>query len=421
MPLFSSLVRVAGFLALISATAVAASAPQPSWTQFRIDGSHNVVLPQTLSATWTAVTGGPISSSPIVSGTTLYVGNNRGDVDAIDVASGRILWDRHFSNAVMTQPLLYNSMLIVGEGDEQSFGDQPTTVYVGRGTSAIVALDPSNGATKWTTAVAGSAMPTGAIVNGTYVEHNGAGWITALNPNTGAVVYARNLHSLASMTAALPLRDGTFVTLGVLTNSAFKLRAKDGATVWQTNFSSAGSGHGDCPPATDGTTMICTYMMPTGSATYTLPGNLTEQHVYALALKDGSKLWDVELQRGVLPERNEASIPLLVGGVVYLGSSIAPYMHAIDAKSGRVVWQRKVHAPVKGGIVSANGHVYFGDLQGYLWSLDQRNGNVVGSKLMHSGFNVGSPIVVGQTLIIGSRTGSVYAVPLQDIDNAHDG
>jgi hypothetical protein len=40
---------------------------------------------------------------------------------------------------------------------------------------------------------------------------------------------------------------------------------------------------------------------------------------------------------------------------------------------------------------------------------------------MRSGFNVGSPIIVGQTLIIGSRTGSVYAIPLQDIDNSHDG
>jgi hypothetical protein len=33
---------------------------------------------------------------------------------------------------------------------------------------------------------------------------------------------------------------------------------------------------------------------------------------------------------------------------------------------------------------------------------------------------VGSPIIVGSTLIIGSKTGTVYAVPLQSIRTSHD-
>ncbi len=421
MAIISPLLKAAGCGALVASATIAAMQPQSNWTQFRLDTTHNVVIGNALRANWTTVTGGPISSSPIVSGNTVYIGNNHGFVDAIDARTGRIIWSRHLSNDVMSQPLLYDGELIVGEGDEQSFGSDPSSVYVGEGTSAIVALDAQTGATKWYRNVAGSAMPTGAIINGTYVEHNGAGWITALDPSDGHILYRRYLHSIASMTAILPDGNNAFVTIGVLSNSVFKLQLNDGKTLWQTNFSAAGSGHGDCPPASDGNVMVCVYMMPVPPTKYTTPGVLAVQHAYALDLKTGAKRWDITLERGVLPIRNEASIPLIDRGVAYFGSSIAPYMHAVDVATGRVLWTQKVRGPVKGGIVAVNGRLYFGDLHGYLWSLDERTGHVVGCKRMRSGFNVDSPVAVGQTLVIGSRTGSLYAIPLQDIDNAHDG
>ncbi|MGB6519892.1 MAG: PQQ-binding-like beta-propeller repeat protein, partial [Candidatus Cybelea sp.] len=75
---------------------------------------------------------------------------------------------------------------------------------------------------------------------------------------------------------------------------------------------------------------------------------------------------------------------------------------------------------VKGGIVEVGGIVYFGDLGGYLWALDAKTGRVIGVKNMHTPFNVGSPIVVGRTLIIGSDSGSVIAVPLATIRSSQD-
>ena len=45
---------------------------------------------------------------------------------------------------------------------------------------------------------------------------------------------------------------------------------------------------------------------------------------------------------------------------------------------------------------------------------------MVGDKSMHRPFNVGSPVVDGATLIIGSDSGSVIAVPLAAIRSSHD-
>jgi glucose dehydrogenase len=160
--------------------------------------------------------------------------------------------------------------------------------------------------------------------------------------------------------------------------------------------------------------------MPVPPAQYTIAASPAIEHAYALDAKTGAKLWDVPLESGTLPPRNEAAIPLYANGVVYLGSAIAPYMHALDAATGRLLWKCKVHGPVKGGIVLVDGDVYFGDLRGYLWAVDAKTGAVIGDEKMPSGFNVGSPIAVGKTLIIGSRTGSVYALPLREIRAHHD-
>jgi outer membrane protein assembly factor BamB len=409
-------------LTIVAETMVAgAPIDNRDWIAFRMSPTNNAVIEGENEVRWTTVTGASISASPTLGGSTLYIGNNGGNLNALDVRTGHVLWTRHLSNALMSAPLLYHGLVIVGEGDEQSSGSAPNTLeYVGMGPSALVALDAATGATRWRTVVAGSAMPTPTIVQGMLVEHNGAGWVMGIDPMTGHTRYTRGLHSIASMTAALPIGDDRFVTVGVLDNGVWQLRAATGAIVWRARFPASGSGFGDCPPATDGTRIFCNYVAPPGAEPYTAVGSPAVQRAYALDVRTGAKLWDVALQSGTLPPRNEAAIPLVAGGIVYFGSALAPYMHAVDASSGRVVWQRHVRGPVKSGAVVLDGTLYFGDLAGYLWALNAKTGSVVGVKKMPSGFNVGSPIAVGRTLVVGSRTGSVYAIPLAAITAAHD-
>jgi outer membrane protein assembly factor BamB len=139
------------------------------------------------------------------------------------------------------------------------------------------------------------------------------------------------------------------------------------------------------------------------------------EHAYALDLKTGTLLWDMPLQSGPLPMRNEAGIPVVHNGVLYVGGAAAAWVNALDAKSGRVLWRKPIYGPVKSAFTVKKGVLYFGDLGGYLWALNAKTGARIGVKSMPTSFNVGSPIIVGKTLVIGSYTGSVYAVPLNDI------
>lgn len=263
-------------------------------------------------------------------------------------------------------------------------------------------------------------MPTPAIIDGILVNHDGAGWINGFDPATGSKRYANSIGSMASMSAILPVDGGDFVTAGVGSNAVWRLHADGGAVVWRSPFSKGASGLGDCPQVSDGSRVFCDYVSPVLPDQWTVIGDLVVQRAYAVDLRNGALLWDVALEGGTLPGRNEAAIPLLSDGLLYLGSAIAPWMHALDAKSGMLVWEAPTRGVVKGGAVAIDGVVYFGDYGGFLWALDAKTGRVIGVKNMHSAFNVGSPIVAGQTLIIGSDSGSVIAVPLEAIRTSHD-
>ncbi len=406
---------LAGWLALSLAVV------SPAWTQFRMGGENNAVIPGSVETAWRIETGAQISASPTVIDGILYVGNNGGSFYAIDVNSGQIVWKAHVTNPLMSAPLVYGDVVIVGEGDPTSRTSSPSEpVMVGQGPSALIAFDRATGGMRWQIPLSGSAMPTPAIIDGIMVNHDGAGYINGVDPSSGIKQYSRWIGSMASMTAALPVGGGDFVTTGVGANAVWRLRARDGSVVWRSAFSKGASGIGDCPPVTDRTRIFCDYVSPVYPDTSTVIGHLTVERAYALRAGDGAPLWDVALDSGALPERNEAAIPLLAGGILYMGSAIAPWMHALDATTGMLEWEMPTRGAVKGGLVDVDGVVYFGDLGGYLWALDAKTGQVVGDKLMHTPFNVGSPIVYGKTLIIGSDSGSVIAVPLQSIRASRD-
>lgn len=402
---------------IVSAPAVSAS---HRWTQFRMTASNNAVVGGDLKTHWEVRADGRISASPTFANGMLFIGTNSGTLYAIRARDGRVMWKHHVANALMSAPLVYRGFVIAGEGNEDTphpKGDAPA--HVGTGDSAIIAFDERSGVLRWRTSLKGSAMPTPAIVAGVLVHHDGSGSITGMDPLTGRVLYDRDVHSLASMSAALPVEKDRFVTGGSLHNAIFKVDAQTGRVIWRSSpFPANASGIGDCPMAADGARVFGEYVVPDARPGEVAIGQDVREHAYALDLKTGALVWDVALQNGPLPIRNEAGIPMVSDGVVYVGGSAAPWVNALDATTGRVIWQQKIYGPVKSAFTMKGGVLYFGDLAGYLWALNAKNGARIGVKSLPTSFNVGSPIIVGNTLVIGSFTGSVYAIPLEDIREA---
>jgi outer membrane protein assembly factor BamB len=399
---------------------VPASNDIAQWPQFRLNGTNNVVIPGSLRTTWSVDSGGPISASPSVVDGTLFIGNNVGRMLAIDVRDGHQEWSGDFPSALMSAPLVIGDNVVVGEGDENSMV-MHGVVHVGGAANALISLDRATGAVRWNTSIGGTGMPSAAYVGGRIVAHVGNGDLVSISPDTGDVAFTRNLGTIPSMVAVLPLGGDTVVSAGETETGVVAVHASSGATIWRRPFPNS-SALGDGPLTSDGSRVMGGYLYPVPGQlhTYVKAGEIGEQRAYALDARTGEKLWDVHLEDGSVPWRNQASIPMFDRGTLFIGSAISPTMHAIDSRTGRVIWRRKVLGAVKGGIVATNGNLYFGDFSGRIWALRESDGSVVGTVNAGTPFNVASPIVVGRTLVLSSLTGRILALPLEAVDGAHD-
>lgn len=407
-----------------SAPAAPQRTPQPGdWTQFRLNPQHDATLPGNLRVAWRVQTDGAYSSSPAVVANTVYIGNNGGTLYALDLRTGALRWQYHATTAFMSNPLVWNGLVIAGEGNQQwVWGDRFHEIVVGTKENALLALDAASGRLRWRLNLAGTAMPTGAVVAGSLIQHNGAGLLTLADPADGSVHYTLDLRSGANMSAILPIGDDRFATSGAFENRVEERDARNGALIWTRSLRKEYWGLADCPFATDGRALFCDYVTPApGTSNVYHAGRNAVEHAVALSAGDGRIVWDTALESGPVPVWNRAAIPLIAGDTLYVGAANSPFVHAIRTSDGRVRWRVRVHGPVKSGLARKDGVLYFGDFRGYLWAIDARTGKVIGAKNAHTQFNVGSPVIVGETLIVGSNTGAVIAMPLDLIRSSRDG
>ena len=105
--------------------------------------------------------------------------------------------------------------------------------------------------------------------------------------------------------------------------------------------------------------------------------------------------------------------PLLVGDRLYVADWNGD-VWAFDANNGRVVWRRRVaHAPIKGALAYAGGHLFVGAYDGHVYCLST-SGRVVwvGSaqpRLFGGSDFYSTPAVAYGRVYIGSTDGKVYA------------
>lgn len=121
-------------------------------------------------------------------------------------------------------------------------------------------------------------------------------------------------------------------------------------------------------------------------------------------------------------------------GAVDIGGSIAPvksppqvgYMNAVDANTGKLLWQTKVAGPMVGGAVATAGNLVFsGSDDGHFYAFDTRNGKVLWKANLGVGFGA-APIAYavnsveyvaiaaggasGVAAIDGAKTGGTFVV-----------
>ena len=148
----------------------------------------------------------------------------------------------------------------------------------------------------------------------------------------------------------------------------------------------------------------------------------TKQILYALSAATGKKLWQQSLGDNK-PYGWKFdffwSSPAISGDTIFIGSGDGN-LYAISAANGKVLWKFAATAHIRCTPAVFYGKVYFGDMNGYFYALDSKTGKQVwnyeahATKFVNDSFGydrkaiVSSPVVIGNSIVFGSRDGYMY-------------
>ncbi|MBX0285597.1 PQQ-binding-like beta-propeller repeat protein [Halomicroarcula sp. F28] len=320
---------------------------------------------------WTYETPRRVRSSPTVTDETVFVGNSRGKVYAIDTSNGEKRWSKSLPNGVIKATPAIDS----------------DYVYVGNNYGYFAALDQATGEEAWSISIEGGYTFGG--LNSSPLLHQDTVYVGMHDGKLYAIDAASGEIQWAFQTGS-PIKTSPIAVDGKICigsgKDLYAISASDGQEQWV---------------VTEPTEPIKTPTEHEG----TLYFGSEDKKVYAIDGADGTVTWTSERQNGIY------STPTVSGDSLYLGLSGTPQAVAsLDIETG----EEKT--------LSGNGYVYssptviddsvyFATESGYVYSVNLDAGEYDWSFRSESKDRIrSSPTIADGVLYVGSDDGTVYAI-----------
>ncbi|HKE49660.1 MAG TPA: PQQ-binding-like beta-propeller repeat protein [Rhodanobacteraceae bacterium] len=322
-------------------------------------GVLNAVDAKTGAITWTFPAGGAIFGEATVDGDAVYFACDNGFLYRLDRATGKERWHYDLGDGAVPRVLPHPSVFV---WDWQSARPLVAdgVVYVGAGDGGFHAVDAANGTRKWRFAAADKIRSGAAIDRDNVIFGSADHFLYVVDRKTGAERWRYD--TKADVDATPVVYDG-HILIGNRGYGLFSLDANTGKETWKLFF------------------------------------------------------WGSWVE----------STPVVQDGVIYIGASDLRRVSAIDPKSGRVLWRTDVYGWTWGTPVVTTDRVYAGAAGGtpYVFrhvagfsTLDRKTGKLLTRwPLPDSGGHqwgiAGSPAKYGDSVIVATIAGSLYAFPTE--------
>lgn len=387
---------------------------------YQLRSDHNaVVSTPKLFVSWTFDSKSRINGGLAVVNNRLYFDTLGGDVIALNVRTGSMIWRAHTDNDVMTTPVAEDGLVIVGSGKNVArasnssftYTSDPAigaTVWSRRAGDYILAYDALTGKLRWRYRTVGENMPSPVVVQRHVVFANGDFHAYGLDLRSGAAIWRTSLDGVSTMAS------GTAIGRNVVLVSVCRdfrahtmttaLRLSDGKVIWKAPIGSC-----DSSPTFGGGQVFVSDVLGS-KAPFGFGGRGV---VAALDPANGRRLWTYVDAVG--PYTSVGSSERAIAGVYAAGKYFqsipsTDQVIAFDRK-GRIHWRFGTVAPVKMSPVIFGRRVYFGDIAGLFYVLNADNGALRDTLTFDQSFSTSPPIIIGQTLFVANGT-SVNAIPL---------
>lgn len=347
-------------------------AAQDEWSQFRgnsqLTGVSSSALPERLTLAWTYEAGESIESSAAIVDGTVFVGSQSGELVALELATGKILWKYRTKEGIgESSPAVSNGV-----------------VYIGDLAGMVHAVGVRDGKAVWTFMTSSEIKSSPVVVAGKVLFGSYDGHLYALSANTGALLWKLKTNGPVHSTAGVA--NGIAYIAGCDENFR-AIRISDGKELFRI---SSGAYTGASPALASG---------PRQAAYYGTFNN----EVLSVDLTARRVRWRYQHPERQFPFYSSAGV---AGDKVVLGGR-DKLVHCLNAKTGKALWTFATRARVESSPAIAGDRVYVGSNDGRLYVLDLARG----TKLWE--FEAGAPLsaspaVAQGHVVIGGQDGRLY-------------
>jgi outer membrane protein assembly factor BamB len=326
-----------------------------------------------MSLKWEYSTGGPIYSSPAVSGGVVYFGSDDKKVYAVDATTGALKWTYTTGDLVRSSPAVVNGMVYIGSDDNK-----------------VYALNASTGAKVWSYATGDDVeLSSPLVANGKVYVGSLDGSVYALDQNTGAKLWSVNTWAARGSFSIA----GSTVYVGSDKSTLYALDANNGSTKWT---ATTGDRIKNTPTVADGTVY-------TGA---------DDGHVYAWDADTGALKWNVDLssQCGIV-----RSTPTVYNGNVYVVTAetcpMDAHFYALDANTGAQICNHGLADYATSSVSVVDGVGFVGSYSHQLYAFDTSDCTKVwdsGFTLMSGGIP-SSPAIANGVVYVGGLDNGLYS------------
>jgi outer membrane protein assembly factor BamB len=381
---FLPLLIVCSMLVSLSSINIAQATTTDSyeWTTLQGDerrtGYTESPAPDSNQTYWKFQTGGPITSSPVASAGMVFVASTDGYLYAVNVTTGAKIWD-FWIGADVNSPSVANGK-----------------VFITSASGTVYAINMYTGLEVWSKSLGEEAGFGAPLIVASRVFVNGNQTVFAFNEAVGVNLYNLPIPH-ANGIAPLAYNDSAY-NKGLIYTVA--LRGMEIGV--------------DGSEAPDGMGRFWVTLAPTNIETVRSGATIGDGKLFVVAvdingtstifgLNDfGMRTWE-----HLLDGATEAS-PAVAYNTVYIPTSNGAY--ALDTENGTVKWSRPLDGEYSvSSPAVADGKVYFGLDNGYVYALDALNGDIVWS-YKTEGTVQSSPAISDGLLFVGSDDGNLYAI-----------
>jgi outer membrane protein assembly factor BamB len=291
-----------------------------------------------LSLVWQQdINGGIGAGSPLVVDTLLFVGNLRGELQAMNALTGKHLGRVNLGEAIQGGPVVIGNTAIVASANVNE---------------SLSAFDLYEGRTRWKSSC-GDIEASPLVYNNRVYVANTQGVAFCVDKITGEVLWKfeipENIHRKGFRSS--PAAEGDRVVLGGEDGIVYALDPERGKLRWTYNAGAS-------------------IVAPVGMSIDAVYAGDLNGMFHAVSAVNGHPLWKFDTGSSIYAG------PTIAPGTVVIGTT-GGLLFALDTANGAVRWKTDLGGVINSSAVAANSMLFVGTLSKQLFAIDVGNGSVL--------------------------------------------